>query len=383
MAEKGRRVLMIAGEASGDLHGSSLIKALLAIDPGLKFYGMGGRRMIESGLTPIYDSSRLAIVGITEAFKKLPDVVRAYLRLKETISTNPPDIAILIDYPDFNLTFASNIKKKGIPIIYFISPQIWAWRKGRLKKIAKLVDKMIVIFPFEVPLYEEAGVDVEFLGNPLLDEEGLYISRDRARESLGLKEKGRVIGILPGSRITEIDRLLPLMLDASRILLNLMPEVTFLLPVAEGISPAYIEGMVKGRGLPVKVFNNSFYEVLKASDVVVVASGTATLQAALAGVPMVVVYKVSPLTYWIGKHLINIDKIALVNIVAGEGLVEELIQSDATPQNIARGILRLFDEGTRDNILKGFLKVRERMGSIGASQRIARSIYGFMTDFMG
>ena len=379
MAEGCRRILIIAGEASGDLHGSALIRSLLDIDPHLEICGIGGKKMLDAGMVPIYDISGLSIVGITEVFQRLPYVFGAYRLLRRSLHTNPPDLVILIDYPEFNLTFARNVKKKGIPIVYYISPQVWAWRSYRVRKIARLVDKMIVLFPFEVSLYEKEGVDVEFLGHPILDDRGMYISRQEARDSLGIPADSRVVGLLPGSRYHEIERLLPVMLDALQILKQSMPHLEFILPLADGIDRAFIDAILKKKGVDIRIFESLFYEVLKSSDAAIVASGTATLQTALCGTPMVIVYKVSPLTYWVGKRLIRTDMIGMVNIVAGRKVVEEFIQDDMTPENIAGGVIRLFEDGERARILNAFKEVREKMGEPGACERIARRIYEFAT----
>ena len=378
MAGEGRRILMVAGEASGDMHASALIKAILKIDPSLNIYGIGGTKMEKAGLKSVYDLSRLSIVGLTEVFSRLPCVFIAYRKLKTVVAIKRPDVAVLVDYPEFNLFLARFLKRIGVPVIYFISPQIWAWRKKRIKKIARLVDKMIVIFPFEVPLYEREGVDVEFLGHPVMDSEEMTLSAEDARKKLGLPDDVKVISLLPGSRMKEVKNLLPAMIDASGILLKRIPDVKFLLPLADGIDESYVKDALKDKGVSVEIYKDLFYEVLKASDGAVVASGTATLQAALTDAPMVVVYKVSPLTYRIGKRLIKLKNISMVNIVAGKGVVEEYIQEDVTPEKIADGVMRLFDEAERKRILRDFSRVREAMGDKGTSERIAKSICDFI-----
>lgn len=379
MAEGKDRVLIVAGEASGDLHGASLIRELKRIDPSMTFYGIGGRRMEGEGLLPLYEASRLSTIGITEALGRASHIFRAYRRIVKTISQFPPQLAILIDYPEFNLFLAGTLKRSGVPVVYFISPQVWAWRRRRIRKIARVVDKMIVVFPFEVPLYREAGLDVEFLGHPLLDDEGIYIEREEARRKLGVE--GRVLALLPGSRVKEVERHLPLMIEASKRLSGVYEKLSFLLPLAEGIDLSLIRSIIAGEGIEIRIVEDAFYETLKAADAGIIASGTATLQAALAGLPMVVVYKVSPITYWIGKLLIEVDTISLVNIVAGRKVVDEFIQNKATPEAVAESIERLFQREKREELLREFSRIRNLLGERGAMGKIARSIYNFFINF--
>ncbi len=377
MAEGGGRVLIVAGEASGDLYGAALIKALKGIDPSLSFYGIGGRRMEMEGLSSIYQASRLSTIGITEALGKAFHILKAYRGVVRAVSEGPPAAAILIDYPEFNLFLASTLKRMNIPVLYFIGPQIWAWRRRRVRKIAKVVDKMIVVLPFEVHLYREAGVDVEFWGHPLLDDEGIYMDREEARRRLGVW--GRVVALLPGSRVKEIERHLPVMVEASRIVSSRYRDVSFLLPLADGLDRRLVMDII-GPDTGIRPVEGAFYETLRASDAGVIASGTATLQAALAGLPMVVIYKVSPITYWIGKALIEIEMISLVNIVAGRKVVEELIQGRAAPERVAEALIGLLEGEGRERLMMEFSRIRTSLGKKGAMERIARSVYNFISN---
>jgi lipid-A-disaccharide synthase len=327
MGGNAKNILIVTGEASGDLHGSNLVKELLAIDPSLRVYGVGGKKMRDVGIEIIFDAGDLAVVGISEVLRKAPTIFKAYNKLKRTLDSEKPDLVVLIDYPGFNLRFAKEVKKRDIPIVYYISPQVWAWRKGRSQKIAELVDKMLVIFPFEVSIYQKYKMDVAYVGHPLLDEFDRRVSKDEILENLNLDPAATTIALIPGSRCEEITRLLPVMYEAARIIKKKIPHVQFVLPIANTLDFQFVRGYMEDRSVPVKIVENNFYEVLAISDCAVVTSGTATLEAAFMTVPMVIVYKVSPLTYFIGKSLVKMDYISLPNIVAGKKIVPELIQN--------------------------------------------------------
>ncbi len=362
-----KSVFISSGEESGDLHGASLIHALKRLDPGLRVAGMGGSRMREAGLVGL-DSKEVSVVGITEVIGKSPQILKAFSELKKLLSGRRFDAVILIDFPDFNLHFAKAAKKTGVPIIYYISPQVWAWRRGRVKKIASLVDKMLVVLPFEADIYRQAGVDVEYVGHPLYSAAVCPLTRIEARAKLRLAGFETVISLLPGSRTTEVERLLPLMLRAAANITDIkkLPgkNTAFILPAADSIEDELLCGILKASPLPVKVFRKEMYAALRASDAAVVASGTATLEAALIGTPMVIVYKISPLTYRIGKMLINAPHIGLPNIIAGAEVVKELIQDEATPENIAAEIADILKNPARRNdIIKGYDEVRKKLGA--------------------
>jgi len=370
-----KSIFIISGEESGDMHGAALIDALKKLDPGIRVGGMGGARMREAGLVGL-DSRELSVVGIVEVLEKLPGILRALKELKRRLAAERPGAVVLIDFPDFNLKIAACAKKLNIPVIYYISPQVWAWRKGRIKKIARLVDKMLVVFPFEVPLYEKAGVDVEYVGHPLAERVKCGLTRKEARGLLGVPENGTVIALLPGSRTGEVTRILgPLVKAGELIGKGLNEKIRFIIPAAESIDRALIEGHLKRSGLDVTIVRGKMYEALRAADAAAVASGTATLETALIGTPMVIVYRVSYLSYRIGKIVLGEISIGLPNIVAGRKFIPELIQDGMAPENIADtviGILR--DNGKRDEMSRGFRDIRESLGSEGASQRAASAI---------
>ncbi|HBO85025.1 MAG: lipid-A-disaccharide synthase [Deltaproteobacteria bacterium GWC2_42_11] len=375
-----KKLLIVAGEASGDLHGSNLIISILRIDPSVKTYGIGGIRMTSLGFQSVFDAANLAVVGLTEVISKFPVIKSAFDKLKDTIDKDRPDLVVLIDYPDFNLRFAKKVKKRGIPVIYYISPQVWAWRKGRVKKIAKLVDKMLVIFQFEEKIYKDAGVDVEYVGHPLVDEVKCGLSRIEARQVLGIDKDNVVVAIAPGSRTSEISRLMPVILDAAVIIKREIPSAMFILPLAGTLERRSVERFFNNKEIPVKIFEKRMYEVIAASDAAIVASGTATLETALLKTPMVVVYKVSPVTYWIGKVLVNVDNISLVNIIAGRKVVPELIQGDANQERIAGEVLNILKNAHISNRMTEDLKmVREKLGKGGASKKSAEIIYRMLS----
>lgn len=375
---EGKGVLIVSGEASGDLHGSGVINALRRLDPRLKVFGIGGDRMREAGMNLLYHSKDLAVVGLTEVLSHLPLIWMAFRAIKRALDESPPEVAVLIDYPDFNLRLARILKKRGIPIVYYISPQVWAWRRGRVEEIVRLVDKMLVIFPFEVHIYEEAGVDVEYVGHPLVNRVGCPLSKEEARMSLGLGMDKTTIALLPGSRRGEVERLLPVMIKAGDIIKRDIPDAQFVLPLADNLRGSRFK--VQGSRFEVKMVEGRLYEVLRASDIAIVASGTATMETALMGIPMVIVYKLHPLTYWIGRMLIRVDTIGIPNILVGKRVIPELIQGDANPEGIAGEVLRILkDNGLRDRMEEDLKEVRERLAEgspiVSPSERAARVVY--------
>lgn len=378
----GKKIFIISGEESGDLHGASLIKALKERIPGLTVAGMGGERMRRAGLEGP-DSREVSVVGLVEVAEKIPAIVRAFRTLKKRLAAGGFDCVVLIDFPEFNLRFARAARKLGVPVVYYISPQVWAWRRGRVKKIARLVDKMLVVFPFEPGIYREEGLDVEYVGHPLVDEARCALTTEEAREELGLSEDGAVVALLPGSRTGEVERMLPVMLSAARTIRKSLGEATFVLPAASGV-----EGLVKElageAGVDLRVVSNKMYEALRASDAAAVTSGTATLETALIGTPMVIAYRMSTISYLAGRMLIGVRHIGLPNIVAGKTVVRELIQKDATAGNISAELVALIKDGTkRRRIIEDFRRIRERLGDGGAATRAAGAIADFISNRTG
>ncbi len=333
--------MIVAGEASGDLHGGNLVREMHRIDPNIIFSGVGGERMRTEGVKLLADAADMAVVGLTEVFFKLGTILRVMHRLKASLTKDRPDLVILIDYPDFNLSLARAARRRGIKVLYYISPQVWAWRKGRIDTIRKSVDRMAVILPFEENFYREAGVDVTFVGHPLLDEVKTKYPRTEALKRFGLKDEAITVGILPGSRHSEVARLLPEMLGACRILTEKLSPLQFVLPLAGTLDPDFVRDILRQFPVKVNVIRDEIYDVIAVSDAAIVASGTATLETALLETPMVVVYKVSALSYAVGRRFIRVDHISLVNIIAGRTVVPELIQDDANPERIAAEVREL------------------------------------------
>lgn len=370
-------MLIVAGEASGDLHGSNLIKSLKERDPSLVFYGIGGEKMRGAGLNAIADSRELAVVGISEVILKLGKLYAAFNKLKKALDERRPDVVVLIDYPDFNLYVAKEAKKRKIPVIYYISPQVWAWRRGRVKKIARLVDKMLVVFPFEVDIYQKAGIDVEYVGHPLSATVSSRLSKDGAKASLGMAQC-QSVALLPGSRRHEVARLLPVMIAAASLIKKEMPDIQFVLPAADTIEDNFIKSFIHDN-IQIRIVRGRCYEALRASDAALVASGTATLETALMEVPMVIVYKFSFLTAIFGRLFVHIDDVGLPNIVAGRRIVPELIQEEATPSALAENILRILkDQDTREKMVYELKEVKNKIGNVDASRDAAEKIYAFL-----
>ncbi len=367
-----KKILIIAGEASGDLHGANLVQELKKQDPTLAFYGVGSRRMREAGVRMLADASQISVVGATEVLTHIGAIYGVYALLKKFLREERPSLLILIDFPDFNILVGKAAKKLGIPIVYYISPQVWAWRKGRIKKIASLVTAMMVVFPFEVELYRKAGVDVRFVGHPLADVVKSEYTQAEARKQLQLDPRRRTVALLPGSRKREITHLLPDMLEAGKILQSTIVDVQFVLPVAPTLDQAFIQRYVDEGGVPVRLVDGRVYDALRASDAAMVTSGTATLETGLMGVPMVIVYRISGPSFFIGRLLIDVPHVGLVNIVAGKRVAPELLQEDVTPEKIACAVSEVLEDPARYQQVKDdLLQVRAKLGEGGASKRAA------------
>jgi len=368
-----RLVLIVAGEASADLHGSHLVTALKRLDPGLTFSGIGGPRMEEAGVRILFSSSEMAVVGLTEVVSRLATVTRAYLGLKTILRKGQPVLLILMDYPDFNLRLARAAKRYQVPVLYYISPQVWAWRKGRVETIRRCVDRMAVILPFEKDFYRERGLPVDHVGHPLLEEIPAGLDGKRARTELGLDQASPVLALLPGSRKEEVTNLLPVMVEAAERIRSKHAHLKCLLPRASTIPAELLDGILKKSSLDVQVIHGDVHRVLKACDLALVASGTATLEAAILETPMVIVYRVSFFSYWIGKMMISVPFIGLVNLVAGEEVVPELIQGDVTPERLAQEAMGILEhDDKRRDMVKKLRALRETLGLGSASERTAR-----------
>ena len=371
-----KKVLLVTGEASGDLHGSHLVKHLKRLDPSLRIYGIGGEELRKAGMEILFHAQELSVVGIVEVCARLPQIVKAFQTLKREIVSSPPDLLILIDYPDFNMRIAAVARKHGVPVLYYISPQIWAWRQNRVKKIARLVDQMAVVFPFEAPFYEQHGVPVQFVGHPLMDRKVPVMDTQELLQRFAMKSQWPIVGLLPGSRKSEIDRLLPVMLGAAVLIQKEFPEAQFIIPVAPGIREEDIKERVKQHGLAVTLVKDQLHQALHICHLVLVASGTATLETALMKKPMIIMYRIALLTYLVGRLMIRVPTIGLANIVAGKQIVPELIQGDASPQRIFQEAAALLKDAKRMTAMEQELaRVGELLGSRGASERVAGIAY--------
>jgi lipid-A-disaccharide synthase len=375
----GKNVMIIAGEASGDLHGSNLVKAMRRMDPALHFYGIGGEKLKEAGVKIVASSADMAVVGLTEVFARLGFILRVRRTLKRYLRDGACDLVILIDYPDFNLPLAKVAHNNNVKVFYYISPQVWAWRKRRIYDLARYVDRMAVILPFEKELYNKVNLDVSFVGHPLLDVVVRKHSDDEALQRFGLNDGMTTIGILPGSRHNEVVSLLPDMLEAALILTKRRASLQFVLPLADTLDYNFVADIVSRYPVDVRIIRDNVYDVIAVSDIAMVASGTATLETALLGTPMIVVYKVSPLSYYLGRLLIKVDNIALVNIIAGRTVIPELIQDAVTPEAMAREIHTLLnDEPRMDAIRQELGTIKDKLGSPGAAVKAARAAYGLL-----
>lgn len=374
-AAKPKNILIIAGEASGDLHGANLVRALRNLESNLCFLGVGGERMASAGVDIITHSSEMAVVGLTEVSSKLKIIIKTYFKLRSILKNNHPDLLILIDYPGFNIRLAGAAKKFNVPVLYYISPQVWAWRSGRVKKISERVNKMAVILPFEKDFYIRAGSDmpVEYVGHPLLDQVANGPGRENIRKEFGIRGDGPVIGLLPGSRNEEIKNLLPDMIGAAEILLKSYQDIKCILPVATTISDETINSIIKGTKLKIITTDKGVYHALNICDLAMVTSGTATLETAIMGVPMVIVYRISPFSYRIARRVIRVKYAGLVNLVAGDDIVPELIQEQVTSENLAKECFAILENNEkRSTMIRDLKRVKDSLGSPGASIKTAR-----------
>jgi lipid-A-disaccharide synthase len=369
---RSRRVLLVAGEASGDLHAADLVTALRQHLPDVEVFGLGGERLREAGMRTVADSSEVATVGVTEATGRLRVLVRTYRALARVLREEPPDLCVLVDFPEFNLRLARVAKRAGVPVLYYIGPQVWAWRRGRVRKIARRVDRLAVVFPFEPPLYAPRLPGVEFVGHPLLDRVRVTRPREETLARYGLDPARRTVVLLPGSRTKEIENLLPPLLDAARRLAR-EDDCQLALALAHTLSRGDVEARLAAAGVPVPVVSGDTYNLVAASDLALVTSGTATLECALLECPMVIVYRLAPVSWLLARLLVRgVRWVGMPNIVAGHEIVPELLQKQATGERIAaaaRVILR--DPARRASMIEELRGVRRRLGRGGAAGRAA------------
>jgi lipid-A-disaccharide synthase len=370
-------IMIVAGEASGDLHGANLVKAIKARTDQFAFFGMGGTALKKAGVELIYDAAKLSVVGLFEVFSHLKDIRRARNMLIHRMQQERPRVLILIDFPDFNLSLAKKARSLNLPVFYYISPQVWAWRSGRVRTIAKLVDKMAVILPFEKAFYQEHGMEVDFVGHPLLDHVKCSTPAQLFRKQHGIADTSKVIGILPGSRMKEIQKILPVFLEtAKNITSHRSEDIIFLLALAPSLKKEDLHCAELFAELPnIRIIDEDRYDLMAACDIVMAASGTVTLELAILHIPMVVAYKISPITYFVGRRLIKVQHASLVNLVVQEEIVEEYLQKDCTPHNLEAALIRIWPGSEKHTAMKNKLReVGEILGNSGASGRTAQLV---------
>ncbi|MBI4852525.1 MAG: lipid-A-disaccharide synthase [Acidobacteria bacterium] len=378
---KAKKIFIVAGEASGDLHAGNLIRSIKEQLPETDFYGMGGIEMQKSGLRLTHDLRKVSVIGLVEVLSRLPTILYTLKELGDSLAIEKPDLAILVDFPDFNLKLAEKLKKAGIPVLWYISPQVWAWRAERIPKLVKLIDYMLVILPFEVEFYHKHNLNVNFVGHPLIDKVQANFSKDETRQQLGFKKDSPLIALLPGSRNIEIKLLLPHLKKASEILFSYNNNYQFVIPVANTLDPKKIETKIANTLAPIKVTQGRTYDIVASADCAVVAAGTATLETALLNTPAIIIGRVSRLTWFLWSRYTNLPYYGLPNYIIGKKLMTELIQHQASGKQIAEKLKILLNSEEEKNKLKeGYQEIRLRLGSQGASQKAAKIVIDILSD---
>ena len=365
-------ILFSAGESSGDQHAANMFLELKKHQPDLKGFGMGGAKMAQAGIDIRYDSGAIGVIGVVEVLKHYGEIRRALKLMEQLVLTERPDLLVCVDYKEFNLKLARFAKQRGIKVLFYVSPQVWAWRPGRVKTYGKAIDMMAVIFPFETAYYDAEKVPVRYVGHPSVDKVHPQHSRVEDLVHFGLDENKPVVGLLPGSRANEINRMLPVMLAAAEKIQAQLPDSQFILPQADSISDDLLDHYLRLSPLKITVIKNQPYDVIQCCDAVMTTSGTATLEIALLTVPMVIAYKLSTLTYWLGRWLVNTPFIGLPNIVLGKGFVKELIQHEATAGNLAEEVNKILtDKAYADQMRANLILVKQQLGQGGGSKNMA------------
>lgn len=368
------KVFISAGEASGDIHAGAITAALKEINKDIEVYGMGGDLLRAAGGEVLFDIKDHSVMGFVEVLKKLPDIFKLKAEFKKLLQERRPDIFVTIDYPDFNMRIAKIAHEMGIPVLSFIPPSAWVWRKGRAKDVAKITDKVACIFPFEYDVYKEAGAKAEFVGHPLVDIVKPSMSKAEAEKWAGKEKDKKLILLMPGSRLMEIEKALPTLLEAGKLIKNQLPNVQFILPRAGTIPMELLTDKVKASRLDVKITEGNNYDLFSVADLALATSGTVTLEAALCDLGSIIVYKASPITFFIAKLVVKIPNIGLPNIVAGKQILPELLQDDFTPEKVAQKALEFLTPERNAQMHEDLKFVRERLGGSGAVKRVAQLI---------
>ena len=368
-------IMVSCGEASGDLYAGALVRELRDLDPEARVFGFGGDPLAAAGAELVGDYRGLSVTGLIEVVRLLPRAYAMYRHLVDAARVRRPDVLVAIDFPDFNFRLARAVAGLGIPVVYYVSPQLWAWRSGRLAAMKRFASRVLVIFPFERPLYERAGIPVEFVGHPLIDLVATGDDRDRFLSSIGGNPTAPTVALLPGSRTNEVRQILPVLLEAVPRITDAVPGVQFVIARAPGLDDRLFETASVDSAVTLVTVEGRADDVIKASDVVVTASGTATVQTALHERPMVIVYRLSPLTYRAGIRFVKVDTYGMVNLVAGRRVVTELIQDGFTPDSVARETVSLLsDRERRETMCRDLRDVKARLGGPGASRRAAERV---------
>lgn len=376
------KLMILAGEVSGDSHAASLVRELKKMDPKVQFFGMGGPAMRAAGVRLFYHLNDLAILGLWEVVLKYFHFRRIFNTLKQILSQEKPAALILVDFPGFNVRFARVAKKLNVPVLYYVSPQIWAWGRRRRRTIARRVDKMLVLFPFEKEIYQGTGLDVEYVGHPSLDKLACVAAEEKSlRRALKIAPEEILIGLLPGSRRHEVERIFPVLLEAAAEIFKKNPRVRFVASAVNGEAAGTLSSLRAGRPLPLEIQPGNAHQIMKEADLVLVASGTATLECAFFTTPMLIVYKVSPITWWVGRRVVRLPYIGLANVMAGRKIVPEFLQGEAQPGAIAAAALSLLDSAPkRSQMIEELKKVKASLGESGASLRAAQAIHRFLSE---
>ena len=368
------KILISAGEASGDIHAAAVTAALKKIDSAIEVFGMGGDALRAAGGEVLFDIKDHGVMGFVEVIKKLPDLFKLRSDFARVMDERKPDCLVVVDYPGFNMKLAKVAHDKGIPVVSYIAPSAWAWNKGRAKNVAKIVDKVACIFPFEYDVYEEAGAPVEFVGHPLLDIVHPAMERAEAEAWAGKEAGHPLVLLMPGSRLMEIEKMLPTLLEGAKLLKKQLPEVQFAMPRAGTIPLELLQSKIKASGLEIKITEGHNYDLFSVADLALATSGTVTLEAALCGLPSVIVYRTSALNAFIARRVINIPNIGLPNIVAGRQILPELLQEDFTPANVANTAVELLAPERRPQLEANLAYMKARLGEPGAVNRVAQLI---------
>jgi lipid-A-disaccharide synthase len=378
-----KNIFIIAGEVSGDIHGAGLMREIRKLSPDVVFTGIGGKEMISEGLNLISDNRELAVVGLIEILQHIKPISNAYLKTQKFLRENRPDLLILIDYPGFNMRIGMKAKKLGIKVFYYIAPQVWAWKEGRIKKLRKFVDKMAVILPFEEEYFKKHGLDAQYVGSPLKDSVRNFSETEKINffKKNNINKNQTIISLLPGSRDGECKRIFPLLIDSAAIIKDKIADIQFIVPLAPNIEESFLLSIkdFKEKELDIKFVRDNTNLAISASSLCILASGTVSLETCLLGTPLIVTYKLSPLTSYIAKKLIKVPFVSLVNLIAGKEVVPELLLDKANPETISETAVSILNSPEKIMEMKKiFHEVTEKIGEKKASEEAAKIVISML-----